>query len=298
MALRDKDYATAVDRYKRALAIVRAPTLLRDLARAQVGLGKLVDAHENYSTIIREGVEDYAPAPWIAALADAKAEIGPLAKRLASMTITVSGPAHPKLTINGVPIPAAALGVKRPADPGQHELRAMADGYHTAKKRVTLKEGEAINIAFELEDAPPDAAPQDEEESGHVQVATLVDPAWRKPLTIGALALGGAGIALGGVTGILAMNKHNKLAESCPSGACGPSQKANRDGYYRLGTISTISFVAGGVSAAAGVVLLVVRPQILVQQQPNPTEPASSTRTAFKWSPFVGVDQVGVEGTF
>src|SRR4051812_40044060 len=32
-ALRDKDYATAVDRYTRALAIVHAPTLLRDLAR-------------------------------------------------------------------------------------------------------------------------------------------------------------------------------------------------------------------------------------------------------------------------
>src|SRR5882757_4345778 len=55
-ALRDKNYTDAVDRYTRALAIVHAPTLLRDLARAEVGLGKLVDAHENYSIILREGV--------------------------------------------------------------------------------------------------------------------------------------------------------------------------------------------------------------------------------------------------
>src|SRR5262245_61496846 len=55
-ALARRDYRTAVDYYARALALVRAPTLLRDLARAQVGLGLLVEAHENYSSILREGV--------------------------------------------------------------------------------------------------------------------------------------------------------------------------------------------------------------------------------------------------
>jgi hypothetical protein len=39
-ALRDKQYAVAADRFSRANGLVRAPTLLRDLARAQVGLGR------------------------------------------------------------------------------------------------------------------------------------------------------------------------------------------------------------------------------------------------------------------
>src|SRR5882724_8008361 len=288
-ALRDKNYVVAADSYTRALAIVHAPTLLRDLARAQVGLGKLVDAHENYSTIIREGVAADAPQPWVKALADAKAEIGPISSRLSALTITVTGPAHPRVTIDGAPIAEASLGVKRPADPGKHEIRAIGAGYYTAKKTVDLKEGETVNVGFELEDAPPDAAPKDEEAAGKVSVATVVDPPWRKPVTIGAFALGGAGLVLGGVTGVLAMSKHNKLASDCPGGVCGPSQKADFDSYHTLGMLSTIGFVAGGVGAGAGVVLLLVRPQTLVQQQPTDQAKAKDKHQSFAWSPFFGV---------
>ncbi len=302
VALRDKDYSTAADRFSRALALVHAPTLLRDLARAQVGLGRLVDAHETYSQIIREGVAADAPAPWVKALADAKAEISPITPRLPWITITVSGPAHPRVTIDGAPIAEASLGVKRPADPGRHEIRAMAQGYYTAKKTISLKEGESVNIAFELEDAPPDAAPKDEEETGKVSVATIVDPPWRKPVTISALALGGAGIVLGSVTGILAMTKHNQLATDCPNRKCDDPYKGDLEKYHTLGTVSTIGFVAGGVFAGAGVVLLLVKPQSLVQQ-PNQTDNRSSRRESprradFSWSPFVSVGGAGVEGTF
>ncbi len=296
MALRDKDYSTAADRFTRAMAIVKAPTLLRDLARAQVGLGRLVDAHESYSQIIREGVAADAPAPWVKAVADAKAEIAPITPRLPWMTITVEGPAHPRVTIDGAPIAEASLGVKRPADPGRHEIRAMATGYYTARKTISLNEGESVKIAFELEDAPPDAAPKDEEETGKVSVATVVDPPWRKPVTIGALALGGAGIVLGGVTGILAMTKRNQLVTDCPNGRCGPAYKDDLQSYHTVGNIATIGFVAGGVFAGAGVVLLLVKPQSLVQQ-PESDRPGPA-RTGFNWSPFVSVGAAGVEGTF
>jgi PEGA domain len=297
VALRDKDYSTAADRFTRALGIVKAPTLLRDLARAQVGLGKLVDAHETYNQIIREGVAADAPQPWVKALADAKAEIAPISSRLPWVTITVSGPAHPKVTIDGAPIAETSLGVKRPADPGRHEIRALAAGYYTAKKSISLNEGESVNIAFELEDAPPDAAPKDEEETGKVSVATVVDPPWRKPVTITALALGGAGIVLGGVTGILAMTKHNQLATDCPNGRCGLGYKNDLEKYHTLGTVATIGFVAGGVFAGAGVVLLLVKPQSLVQQ-PDESNHSAPARTSFNWSPFVSVGGAGVEGTF
>lgn len=294
-ALRDHDYAKALDRFNRANQLVRAPTLQRDLARAQVGLGRLVDAHETYSAILREGVSEEAPAPWLKAVEDAKTELAALSPRLPWVIISVSGPAHPRVTIDGAPVPESSLGVKRAADPGRHELRALAPGYYTAKKTVELKEGETLNIAFDLEDAPPDAAPKSEDEAGTVSVATVKDPAWRKPVTIGAFALGGAGIVVGSVTGILAMTKHDQLATDCRDRTCGPSEKGMLSNYRTLGRISTIGFVAGGVATAAGVVLLLVKPQILVKQE---TPPKDTAHNGFTWSPFVGVGSAGVEGTF
>lgn len=299
-ALRDKDYSTALDRFTRANQLVHAPTLLRDLARAQVGLGRLVDAHETYSLILREGVSEEAPQPWQKAVADAKTELAALAPRLPWITISVSGPAHPKVTIDGAPVPESSLGVKRPADPGRHEIRALAAGYYTAKKTVVLQEGETVNVAFELEDAPPDAAPKNEEEAGKVSVATVKDPPWRKPVTIGAFALGGAGIVVGGVAGILAMTKHNQLATDCRDRVCGDAQKPSLDNYHTLGMVSTIGFVAGGVATAAGVVLVLVKPQTLVKQEDGPRDQRASDdeQTSFQWSPFIGVGSAGVQGTF
>jgi hypothetical protein len=296
VALRDKDYATAADRFGRAVVLVHAPTLLRDLARAQVGLGKLVDAHENYSLIIREGVAADAPQPWVQALADAKAEIVAIPPRLPWVTITVAGPSEPVVTIDGVTIASASLGVKRPTDPGRHEIRASAPGYYTAKKTVELREGESVNIAFELEEAPPDAPPEPPEAPPVVSNEPPPEPEWRKPAIIGAFALGGAGLALGGITGILAIKKHNQLSPACAGGVCGPDQRADLDNYHMLGTLSTIGFIVGGVGAATGTVLLFVKPRGSESGVTSGGSPKA--RSAVNVTPFVGFGSAGVEGTF
>lgn len=297
LALRDKDYATAADRFGRAVALVHAPTLLRDLARAQVGLGKLVDAHENYSLIIREGVAPDAPAPWVQAVADAKAEIVAIPPRLPWVTITVTGPTDPVVTIDGVTVAAASLGVKRPADPGKHEIRASAKGYYTAKKIVTLKEGESVNIGFELEEAPPEANPEPVETPNTAPPADLAtEPTWRKPAIISAFAVGGAGLVLGGVTGVMALSKHSKLSTDCPSGTCGRAQKEELDSYHTVGKLSTIGFVVGGVGAAAGVVLLLVKPRGSSDAAAQATR--HEQKRAVSLTPFLGLGSAGVEGTF
>lgn len=291
-ALNAKDYATAADRFERALGLVHAPTLLRDLARSQLGLGKLVDAHESYSQIIREGVMPEAPPPWHKALADAKAEIVSIPPRLPWLTITVTGPGSPKVTIDGKPIPAASLGVKRPIDPGRHEVRALANGYYTARKTVTMKEGESLNIAFELEEAPPDAPIATEDETKGEVVVTFADPAWRKPAMITSFAIGGAGLVLGSVTGIMALSKHSSLSTECARGVCTPEQKPDLDTFHTLGLLSTIGFVVAGVGATAGTVLLFVTPQPIDEDE----EPKDSAGVS--WSPFIGIGSAGVEGTF
>jgi hypothetical protein len=235
-----------------------------------------------------------APTPWIKAVADAKAEITAIPPRLPWVTITVVGPSVPEVTIDGVPISPASVGVKRPIDPGRHEIRALGAGYYTAKKNVTLREGEAINVAFELEEAPPDAPPKqvaEEERSGNV-VVTFAEPAWRKPTMIGAYALGGAGLVLGSVMGVLALRQHSALSTGCARNVCGPAQRAALDKYHLFGQLSTIGFVVAGVGAAGGTVLLFMRPQ------PQEEDDAAKASARTHWSPFVGLGSAGVEGTF
>src|SRR5437899_40990 len=77
-ALDMKDFATAADRFSRADALVHAPTLLLGLARAEVGLGKLVAAGEVYNRLVREPLPPNAPQVFIDAVENGKTELGAL----------------------------------------------------------------------------------------------------------------------------------------------------------------------------------------------------------------------------
>jgi hypothetical protein len=74
-ALERKDYATAVNRFRHADALVHAPTIGVDLARALIGLGHYVEAYERYQLVIREGVPKGSPASWKQAVEDAEREV-------------------------------------------------------------------------------------------------------------------------------------------------------------------------------------------------------------------------------
>src|SRR4051794_3465339 len=80
-ALDRKDYQVAVDRFTRADALVHAPTLQLGVAQAQVGLGAWITAQETYLRILREGVAEGAPPPFVKALAQARVELDALVAR-------------------------------------------------------------------------------------------------------------------------------------------------------------------------------------------------------------------------
>jgi len=123
------DYAVAADDFERADALVHAPTLLLGLARARTGLGKLVEAQETYERILREGLDAHAPLAFAKAVDDAKREVAALAPRLAWVTIDVRGPSAPSVKMDSAVIPPAAVGVRRACNPGQHTVKAFADGF-------------------------------------------------------------------------------------------------------------------------------------------------------------------------
>src|SRR5258706_605461 len=140
-ALDAKDYKTAEDRFRRADSLYHAPTLALGLARSLSANGKFVAAQETYNRIIREGVAPGAPGVFAKAVDDAKAEVGAVSSKIAGATITVTGPDSPKVTLDDTPVPSAALGVKRPVDPGNHVVKVTADGWESTQTKLMVALG-------------------------------------------------------------------------------------------------------------------------------------------------------------
>ncbi len=154
-ALQSKDYAAAVDRFTRADALYHAPTVILGLARAHVGLGKLVSAQELYSRIAHESLPPNATTAIKKAVLDAEKELDALTLRIPGVVLDVKGTAAVKVTLDGIDVPATALGVKRPADPGEHVIRAVSPGFIAREMKVTLVEGKTETVDLQLEPEQP-----------------------------------------------------------------------------------------------------------------------------------------------
>lgn len=112
------------------------------------------------------------------------------------------------------------------------------------------------------------------------------------------LALGGVGLAIGGVSGILAIDRRSELddiAQGCtpieigcyvhdPTGEKEARAKQTDADMHKFADTATISFIAGGALAATGLILLLT----------SPDEPTTEATIR----PYVGVNSIGAAGTF
>ncbi len=285
-ALQTKDYAAAADRFGRADALVHAPTLMIDWARSLVGLGKLVEAQERYEQIMREGVDPKAPKSWQRALTDAASELAAIKPRLGWVTITVAGSADARVTVDGAPVPPAAVGVRRAVNPGEREVRVTAKGFLPQKKSLEVAEGGEASADFTLE-PDPDAqlAPVPTEAAAPAPVeAAKHNPT---PMYV-AFGVGGAGLLVGAVTGGLALSKRSELASACNSAdQCRSNQKNVLSSYHALGTVSGVGFGVGIVGLGAGVALWLLN-----------RDSAAQPAQGLVIQPYVGVASVGALGSF
>jgi len=292
-ALKRKEYAIAADRFQRADALVHAPTLVVDWARALAGLGRLVEAQEKYELVLREGVASNAPRAWRRALDDAKTELEALKPRIAWLTLVVAGPDRPSVTVDQTDLSEASLGVPRATNPGTHNVRVEAAGYVPETRSIALAEGARQRLEITLVPRPPEAnaptplpvaqrrpvpAPKDEESGS------------QRGIAYAALTVGGAGLVVGGVTGGLALHKRSKLESACSGGSCPPNERETIDAYHRLGTASGIGFGVALVGIGTGVTLLLTD-----DSSPSPKE---SAKPRAHVRPYVGLGTAGAVGRF
>jgi hypothetical protein len=71
------------------------------------------------------------------------------------------------------------------------------------------------------------------------------------------VSVGALGLATGIVAGVVALDQQAALEASCPTRICDPADQRLVDNGDTAALISTIGFVVGGVSVAAGISLLV-----------------------------------------
>jgi hypothetical protein len=111
-----------------------------------------------------------------------------------------------------------------------------------------------------------------------------------------AVTVGGVGLAVGVVSGVLAMQTGSELETQCPGGVCVPKNQAQRsehqqqlDQYSLFKTASTIGFSVGVAGLAAGAYLL------FIAKDPQPGAVGSRSP---RLVPLIGMRSLGVAGSF
>lgn len=146
---------------------------------------------------------------------------------------------------------AATEGPGLPVDPGEHVVRVEAPGATAHETKVVIAAGGGVTDVT----VPELKVPVKE------VVREIDAPRPYRPLAIGLVAGGVVGLGLGTAFGLVAVgNKSDAHCEGVDCSAAGADASKLRDAQT-AGTVSTVAFIAGGVLAAAGIVLWVAAPR-------------------------------------
>lgn len=170
-----------------------------------------------------------------------------------------------RVLIDGHPLLDRLDGTAINVDPGEHELVFEAAARPEVSKKIVFREGEKLRhlrvTVAALPGSEPEAAPAPATGSAPAAMPERARSSGSAGRAIGYVVggVGVAGLAVGGVFGYLTMSAKQRQVDKCESpskcsdyaGASTAHNAATTDG-----TISTVAFIAGGVAAATGLVLV------------------------------------------
>lgn len=235
-------------------AATGSPNVRLEIARTLRELGQLPEAHEEFTITLREASARAESEPKYAQARDAAAsELALLDRRVGKIIIAIANPpSGVSVTLDGNEVAASRVGSPMAVNPGRRKVTVSAPGRDAVEREVVVSAGETKTVALALSDEdsgggsspPPPPPPSDEgggSSGGGVRVAGYV-----------VTGLGVAGLAVFGVTGLMANNKFKTLETECGGARCTDAKYADVvDSGRTLDTIATVGLIAG----AAGVVL-------------------------------------------
>lgn len=283
-----RDWAGALEMFRRAYELVPAPTIAVFEARCLTQLRRLVEADEAYARAEAAPTKKDPAGLFREAVREAQQEGAALRRRIPRLKVEIKGaPAEAptlRVLLDGKAVSPALLNVERPIDPGVHHVEARYEGTPRGVFDVNLGEGDRRSITIRIKTP----APERSESSGPAPVAPLAearppDGGWQRTAGWAALGVGGASLIAGAVAGGLMLGKKSDLDDGCPGGGCPPERHDDLDTFRTFRTVSNVGYGVGLIGVGAGVVLLLTAP--------------SSPRAA-SLRPWIGFGAAGVAGAF
>ncbi len=324
-AFNEGRYADAVDMMSRAESIVHSPVQQLYLARSLVKLSKLVKARETYLKIRREGMAADASEAVRRAVGDSEKELQLLEPRLPYITAAAqgAGPLPVTVTMDGVAIPQALLGVPHPIDPGKHVFQAFAEGKKSLEKSLAIAEGARETVVLDLQEqsgaAPPGAGAAQASgapgatppASGDNAAAVSLTPPGGDSGTTGkgtnglrigsyvAFGVGAVGLGVGTFFLLDGSGKSSDSNSLFDSSGCGTTPRGAacnvtaQDKIKKLDSdaasaksLGAVGIIAGVAGVGAGIALFIL--------SGNDDHAAASSSV----TPYIGLSSLGVTGTF
>jgi hypothetical protein len=322
--LRDRGHTQdALKRFKAADDIMHVPTTGLEVAKTQAAMGMLVEACDTIANIRKLPSSPTDPAPFQEARNKAEDLDAQIESKIPALNITVTGAAAgetPSIVVDGIPIPAAAVGLPRKVDPGRHTIVAKgANG--RGEQTVDVKEGDQKDVQITLVSASDTSAPGEvQDQSAHTdQPADNGPPKSHTPdlITWIGAGVGGAGLVAGSITGLMSISLVGQLKSNCPMMQCVGNTSGGNDyaSASSLATLSDVFFVVAGVGAGVAVASLILgHPEAeAAPKQPDngaapaggdsdtPADPSAApagSQSRLQVVPWLGLGSAGVAGVF
>lgn len=259
LELRDQgDLRGSLRQFRAAVSLAPTPITMFELGRSHSLVGELVDAREVLLAVERLPVRSDESPKAAAARSEAKDLAESLRGRIPSVILELGSPAGPKavVRVDGRPIPLDTLGTPRRLDPGKHAV-ILEDGEDVVTEEFVLSEGETKSVR--LVPKAPHATPRTTVPDAAVSVPGTPPSGPNRRITtpwfVASAITTGAGLVVGGVTGVLAFSKTGSVASECVGSHCPPSLAGDIGTAKTFGDVSTAAFVVAGVAGLTTLVL-------------------------------------------
>jgi hypothetical protein len=264
--MREGQYASACRKLEEVTRLVPEGIGAKlTLAQCYEALGQLASAWSQYALVAevagKAGQKERAQR--------AAAKVSDLQPKLATLAVEVSAEARsiPGLAIerDGVALGEGQWGTPIPVDVGPHEVVATAPERKAWKQQAEVAtNGAQVVVRVGALEAEAEAKVEAKVEAKPLPDAVgEPERPWQRPVGIGAMALGGVGVAVGAVLGGLAIAKDGEIDDGhcIVQGRCDSEGMRLSEEAMGLASASTVVVVAGGALLVGGIVVFATAPR-------------------------------------